>query len=528
MSTLRTDNLQTTDSSFTIAVADLSSLSDVSSAITGKVSATDLANTSNVALGAGLVGYNTRTVYARLQDQRMAGDFGVKGDFITDDTAAVQAAANWSAATGHAVHFPSGIYKLTSPITHKGPSHFTGDAWDSTYRITVGASRKYGTYFYLNHTGKGFTLTPTTTGVPNTNGLRYDNIATIRPQPTVAPGWVPTNHDWDFHQTGYGSSEFHNVLALNATRAFYTEHRCLYNNVRGQAFKSFIEVDNNYDTVRIMGAHQWPFWDETTVPMNYSRANLNAFTFRRSDNPMMSNCFSYSHYKGICLTNGLGGGLGPSGVTSRLKASNIDLDAGYYGVFADSPGATAQFSDVSVTGWVPTTGSIGVYSVGDAITLEFKGLRITNANDQAIFQQGNNNIIDVSKLWIESWNTGNTAKPAVSCAALSIFRSDGQVRYYKSQGNNAEILSGPGKFKVPLGCALVGSATSDASGNLVVTHGLEVIPQQIFIQTYTTTPLLYSIFDRNATTFTVRVTTPAGAAATGQTVGFAWQAEYNT
>lgn len=528
MSTLRTDNLQTTDSTFTIAVKDIPLIGDFNAAIASKVGVTDLANKVTSTLGAGLVGYRGRTVYDKLSEVRSAADFGIKGDFVTDDTAAIQAASDYAALTGHTVFFPAGVYKTTAPILHKGPVHFVGEPWDSGYRLSMGLSRRHGTYFYLNHTGRGLVQTQVTTGVANTNGVRYDDLATIRPQPTVTTGWAPTDHDYDFYQAGYGSCEFHNILALNATRAFYSEQRALFRNVRGQAFKTFIEIDNNYDTVRIEGAHQWPFWDETIIPLNYSRANLNAFTFRRADNPMMINCFSYAHFKGIYLANGLGGGAGPSGVTSRLKASNIDLDAGYYGVFAEAEGCTAQFTDFTHTGWTATTGSIGVYSSGNAITLEFKGVRITNANDQAFFQQGNNNILEVSKVWIDSWNTSNTGKTAIACSANCLFRSDGIIRYYKSFGNNAEIFGGVGKYQVPMGSGLVGSATSDGSGNIVITHGLEAIPQQIFIQSYSNTPVFFTILDRNATNFTVRLTTTAGAAATAATVGFAWRAEYNT
>ena len=46
----------------------------------------------------------------------MSRDYGAKGDGVTDDAAAIQAAVD-AAATGGTVYFPAGTYKCTSDIT---------------------------------------------------------------------------------------------------------------------------------------------------------------------------------------------------------------------------------------------------------------------------------------------------------------------------------------------------------------------------------------------------------------------------
>lgn len=85
MSTLRVDNLQTTDSLFSIPVDELAN-------------AVSLANDSNPALGAALIGYNGGTVADALDAVGSTGtrtleSFGVVGDGVTDDTAAFAAVA---------------------------------------------------------------------------------------------------------------------------------------------------------------------------------------------------------------------------------------------------------------------------------------------------------------------------------------------------------------------------------------------------------------------------------------------------
>ena len=67
-------------------------------------------------LGGGFIQAGTgavqRTVESKLQDVVSVKDFGAVGDNVTDDTAAIQAAI--TAATGKAVYFPAGVYKVTS------------------------------------------------------------------------------------------------------------------------------------------------------------------------------------------------------------------------------------------------------------------------------------------------------------------------------------------------------------------------------------------------------------------------------
>src|ERR1041385_2313286 len=54
----------------------------------------------------------------RLAEIKNVKDFGAVGDFVTDDTAAIQAAVNWtSGANRGTIYFPTGSYLVTSPIT---------------------------------------------------------------------------------------------------------------------------------------------------------------------------------------------------------------------------------------------------------------------------------------------------------------------------------------------------------------------------------------------------------------------------
>src|SRR5690348_4530466 len=69
------------------------------------------------------------------------GWFGAKGDGTTDDTAAIQAAVTPAGGTGTSVSFPSGRYKVTSPINlPNNPIHLTGAGVDQTTIYAVGTT----------------------------------------------------------------------------------------------------------------------------------------------------------------------------------------------------------------------------------------------------------------------------------------------------------------------------------------------------------------------------------------------------
>lgn len=142
MSTLRTDALQTLDNSVTIAVEDITT----EAAVDVKVNAVraDLANSSDPAKGAALVGYKTRTLASRFDEQVNVKDFGATGDGTTDDTAAINAAITFCNTLPRAsLVIPEGTYVISSVVTFDIPD-FSEIIIKGRFRVVTAGGLKFG------------------------------------------------------------------------------------------------------------------------------------------------------------------------------------------------------------------------------------------------------------------------------------------------------------------------------------------------------------------------------------------------
>lgn len=136
---------------------------------------TDLANTSNEALGDALIGTkqsfanaSSRTQHDKNLDRVSILDFlGAKGDGVTDCTAAIQAAANYSKSSGKAIYFPAGNYLIKNSINIPVGDHyskngvvFIGDGKGATRitKDTVGTINATYNAVILVAEGYNFTL----------------------------------------------------------------------------------------------------------------------------------------------------------------------------------------------------------------------------------------------------------------------------------------------------------------------------------------------------------------------------------
>lgn len=90
-------------------------------------------NSSKLSYNEGGAGAATRTVRSRLQDFITLKDFPVKGDGVTDDSAAIQNATNEAAAAGKKLFLPAGVYCLKSFVTWPAGTSWVGEPGTQIY-----------------------------------------------------------------------------------------------------------------------------------------------------------------------------------------------------------------------------------------------------------------------------------------------------------------------------------------------------------------------------------------------------------
>lgn len=194
--------------------------------------------TVTIATVAGSINYTasstgavTRTVSSKLGDVVSVKDFGAKGDGVTDDTAAIQAAIA-AAAPCQVVYLPAGTYKITSPIT-------------INKCITLRGAGSGG----LSAGGPGFDTFATSTRIQNASTA--SNAFVVQPTGST---WIQGIKLEDFaiegNRTVSGATAGDNILFAGGALAI--RHVMIDNVLSFHAFGSGLNVqDNTYGLTAI-------------------------------------------------------------------------------------------------------------------------------------------------------------------------------------------------------------------------------------------------------------------------------------
>jgi len=274
---------------------------------------TSLANTSGTG-GASLIGFMGRDLGARLRDNLSVKDFGAKGDGVTNDSPAIQAAFDFVKARGYGtIYAPSGTYLLSAQVTAQD-FHFAffGDGQEQTI-------------FLVNNTTGGIAFTSTgrtgTEWICSISGFtavsygagavsRGKAVSVVYPTTSFAPA-TPNCMVDNIHIRGMGYS------INTSTDPYFTDGIYVRNASNSRIYR--INSDQNANKL-------------------YTGINL--------DYPTTVGKFRVS-VDSISLQGGLYG-IRAVGAIENLLIDNYEIGVPVYGIFCDATGVGYQTPLVSV------------------------------------------------------------------------------------------------------------------------------------------------------------------------------------
>jgi hypothetical protein len=298
---------------------------------------------------------------------------GVIGDGVADDTVAIQKALDDAGKTGGEVYLPPGLYLIKSSLSVPTGVCLRG-SWDMAHH---GAWDKGSTLLCTG--GRGNEAAPAAVQLQQSSAIK--GFTMVWPEQKIA-GIVP--YPWAIQGTGMHNT-VEDVTFVNAYngisvgRPGWSELH-LIRNVFGCVLRRGVMVDGCSDIGRIENVHFNPhYWvrsrhpsvmldkDHSGDPVEYMKANLEAFIFARTDWEYVLNTFVYAAKVGYRFTqfadgacNGQFVGIGADCCKicveiDRIQDIGIQVTNGEFTSFAGepntaivtNPGArgTAQFTN---------------------------------------------------------------------------------------------------------------------------------------------------------------------------------------
>jgi hypothetical protein len=359
----------------------------------------------------------TRTLANRFSDIINVKDFGAVGDGVADDTAAIQSAINQAQIKGSSLYLPAGIYRTTATINITAGVDIFGD---SPKNISQSSLTLKGTWFYINHNGRGFYINSSFSYM---SGVNFYRVGTYRDQPNPAPGWTPINNDYDFSFYNVSDVVFQEVMLLNPTNGIYYYGggfgRLNVYNLRMQPFNIGIQIDNAQDVCRFDQIQIWPFWSTDSNVISYQIQNLSGFYLARLDNSFFSNVFVFGARAGFRFFQNV------YGTTNKIKVDNADFDQVTYGFWVDSTvvgsagpfplAVKGQFSNITHQSGSLNTGSNGIKIDGNTSILYFSLFRTDLCKNEAVYVAGVQNALFFVDSALANWDQSQASYSAVNC-----------------------------------------------------------------------------------------------------------------
>lgn len=472
--------------------------------------------------------------------------FGAKGDWDglvgQNDTPFIQAAINWAQASHQTIKVPAvaqGLsYQVTAPLTITRGVSIVGDDVEPFVGLlsTSGVNtRGAGSWFHLNHVGKGFIFDGGATGA---SGGVLKQIGTLRNQPTPIVGGVfgPNGNDWDIDVSRFDVL-VQDVMLLNPTNAIIHRDgsfgRLTCERVRGQPLSVGINLDETYDVCRLIDIHWWPFWSNVDSVQIRTSSQAVAFSLGRVDNPIMRGCFAIFYRIFIRIVTHA------AGPVSFLDVSGCGADATetLIEIAANQPTVTIsdtyQFGTTLAAARALIIGTSAIdWISGNNGNLILSNVRMSQVSKSIIKMFNGINRIQASNIEMGNWAVSTPGDVGIDIQGNgNVFEMAGPPRITSVIGGSGAAIGGAGipvaTVRFPLTNGFVNGALTDASGDITITIiDNKVAPRKASAMATGTAPYQFSLRTTTPTTIQFRVFNASGVALINTAVFFSWFCEF--
>lgn len=369
------------------------------------------------------------------------GPFGLVGDGVADDTAALQAYFNACIAANKRAVLPSGKFSAVGIVVNN-PLHITGQGGYETYDLNVGT--------WLIHRSTGAPLIRFT-GV-NARGSSLRGVNVFQQHPTISapntPGsWAPTTYPYVFDVVDcYGGVHFRQIFMWGVYRgiSLVNSGRSTVHTLTGQFYQNVIFQDNQLDADAISEIHNWPHTNGSKAVYSWVHTNHVSFLLGRVDSAVFSGkIFSYSGrylFQFAATANGK---------ATRVKIHSAQADAIPCGIFvsAGANDVSAEFGILDIQGqdlsvWPETLASVpGVWPItidADGARINIQSLRTEFHHQGLIYTPParKNNRLGITHMRGTSYNMSGNAAGAFSLGTTLPANNGGYPVNQVFVGNN--------------------------------------------------------------------------------------------
>lgn len=326
-------------------------------------------------------------------------DFGAVGNGVANDAPAIQAAINALGSAGGVVNLGARTYRLASAIVvNAGAIRLVGQGFNE------GGSPGAGTWLTVDQTN----FTPFTFSATAARGSAVVNLAVRQTHSaTQDASWAPTAYDWFFRvENCLGGVDFDNILLSGINRGIFIRNsgRADLRRIRGQVFTAGIEIDESFDTARLMNIHFWPFWSANNNVVRWQQNNGDAMIFRRVDGIFIDQSFVLGYRTMFRFSSSA------AGFTQKFSIGQAYADFVRHGVLVEANGTDGQIDSMTVqcelfnAAGAPLPGSVGIMLNANSSRIQIANLRVDDAEDNAIRLEQHSNRLDIGALRVVNFN----------------------------------------------------------------------------------------------------------------------------